>query len=160
MKHPKKSFLFLTILLVACFLMNGKTFAQTTLVTLEGTVNDEEGAFLPGVAVTVKNVETGYTKSTVTRTDGSYRISGIQPGKYECEVSLQGITLTVSLKGENTLVASIPGQGEIELVPYKGTEFNMKNLAGFSIEFIVDESGTMTEAKVTQPNGVFTAEKK
>jgi len=90
MKHPKKSFLFLTILLAACFLIGGKALAQTTLVTLEGTVNDEEGAFLPGVAVTVKNVETGYTKSTVTRTDGSYRISGIQPGKYEIEVSLSG----------------------------------------------------------------------
>ena len=80
--------------------------------------------------------------------------------KFVGEYELQGVTLTISLKGEKTLVASVPGQGEIELVPYKGTEFNLKNLVGFSIEFIVDESGTVTEAKVTQPNGVFTAEKK
>ncbi len=77
-------------------------------------------------------------------------------GEYE----LQGLALMISIKGENTLVASVPGQGEIELIPYRGMEFNLKNLAGFSIEFVVDASGTVTSAKVTQPNGVFTATKK
>jgi hypothetical protein len=66
----------------------------------------------------------------------------------------------VSLKGEKTLYLSVPGQPEYELVPYKGTEFNLKNLTGFSIEFITDESGAVKEAKITQPNGVFTAKKK
>jgi hypothetical protein len=36
----------------------------------------------------------------------------------------------------------------------------VKNLTGFSLEFIMDESGAVTEAKVTQPNGVLTAKKK
>jgi hypothetical protein len=39
-------------------------------------------------------------------------------------------------------------------------EFNLKNLTGYSIEFIMDESAVVSEAKVTQPNGVFTAKKK
>lgn len=77
-------------------------------------------------------------------------------GKYE----LHEMTVTISLKGETTLVLSVPGQPEYELVPYKGTEFNLKNLTGFSIEFIMDESGIVIEAKITQPNGVFTAKKK
>lgn len=66
---------------------------------------------------------------------------------------------TVFLKGDKTLFIFVPGQPEYELVPYQGTEFNFKALSGFSIEFIMDESGTVTEAKVTQPNGVFTAKK-
>jgi CubicO group peptidase (beta-lactamase class C family) len=66
---------------------------------------------------------------------------------------------TVFVKGEKTLFIYVPGQPEYELVPYKGTTFNFKVLSGFSIEFVMDESGKVTEAKVTQPNGVFTAKK-
>jgi len=80
--------------------------------------------------------------------------------KFVGEYKLEGIIITISLRGENTLFASVPGQGEIELVPYKGTEFNLKNLTGYSIEFIVDEPGVVTEAKITQPSGIFTAKKK
>ena len=80
--------------------------------------------------------------------------------KFAGQYILGEVTVTVSLKGEKTLVLTVPGQPEYELVPYKGTEFNLKNLAGFSIEFIMDESGAVKEAKVTQPNGVFTAKKK
>jgi len=90
MNHSKKFFDFLIILISVFLLLGGKTYAQTTFVTLEGIVSDEEGSPLPGATVTVKNVETGYTKSTVTRETGRYLISGIQPGKYECEVSLPG----------------------------------------------------------------------
>jgi len=80
--------------------------------------------------------------------------------KFEGEYVLGEVTVTVSLKGEKTLFLSVPGQPEYELIPYKGTEFNLKNLVGFSIEFVMDKSGVVTEAKVTQPNGVFTARKK
>jgi len=80
--------------------------------------------------------------------------------KFEGEYVLGEVTVTVSLKGEKTLFLSVPGQPEYELIPYKGTEFNLKNLVGFSIEFVMDKSGVATEAKVTQPNGVFTARKK
>jgi CubicO group peptidase (beta-lactamase class C family) len=80
--------------------------------------------------------------------------------KFIGEYVLVEMIVTVSLKGEKTLYLSVPGQPEYELVPYKGTEFNLKNLTGFSIEFITDESGAVKEAKITQPNGVFTAKKK
>ncbi|TEU08978.1 MAG: serine hydrolase [Candidatus Aminicenantes bacterium] len=80
--------------------------------------------------------------------------------KFVGEYLLGEMTVTVSLRGDNELVLSVPGQPKYELVPYKGTEFNLKNLAGYSVEFVVNEAGKVTEAKVTQPNGVFTAKKK
>jgi len=67
--------------------------------------------------------------------------------------------LLVSLKGEDVLVGILPGQAEMELVPYQGTEFNVKGLSGFSVEFAVDESGTVTHLELTQPNRVYTARK-
>jgi len=80
--------------------------------------------------------------------------------KFVGQYVLGNVTMTVSLKGEKTLFLFVPGQPEYQLVPYKGTEFNLKDLAGFSLEFIMDESGAVKEAKITQPNGVFTAKKK
>jgi len=80
--------------------------------------------------------------------------------KFVGEYVLGDMTVTVTLRGKNNLILTVPGQPQYELVPYKGTEFNLKNLTGYSVEFIVDKAGKVTEAKVTQPNGVFTAKKK
>jgi len=67
--------------------------------------------------------------------------------------------LSVTLGGENTLIVTVPGQPELELVPYKGTTYNLKNLQGFSIKFKLDDSGNVYEAELTQPNGIFAAKK-
>jgi outer membrane receptor protein involved in Fe transport len=91
----KKLLICLALLTIALFLMNGKMLAQTTLVTVEGKVVDEEGTLLPGANVTVRNVQTGFTKGTTTQTDGWYLISGILPGQYEIEVSLPGFTTKI-----------------------------------------------------------------
>ncbi|UCC41328.1 MAG: serine hydrolase [Candidatus Aminicenantes bacterium] len=80
--------------------------------------------------------------------------------KFAGEYELEGTTVKIHLKGKDTLFLSVPGQPEYELIPYRGTEFYLKNLDGFSIEFILDESGAVTEAKVVQPNGTLTAKKK
>jgi len=76
--------------LVLFFLASGWLSSQTTLCTLEGVILDEQGEPLPGVAINLKNMETGYFYSTTSRADGRYIISGVQPGRYEIEVSLSG----------------------------------------------------------------------
>lgn len=77
-------------------------------------------------------------------------------GQYE----LQGQLFTVQIKRENTLVAVVPGQPEMELVPYKGTEFTIKNVPNAGIEFILDASGIAVEAKLKQAGAVLSAPKK
>lgn len=79
--------------------------------------------------------------------------------KFVGEYMLGEVKSTVFIKGDKTLFIFVPGQPEYELVPYKGTTFNFKTLSGFSIEFVMDESGKVTEAQITQPKGVFTAKK-
>ena len=79
-------------------------------------------------------------------------------GVYVYESS--NVEAKVFLKGENTLALFVQGQPEYELVPYRGTEFNIKNLEGYSVEFVMDEKGVVIEAKSKQPNGIFTAKKK
>jgi hypothetical protein len=70
-------------------------FAQITAATLSGIIRDDTGAVLPGVAVAVKNLETGQTRSAVTGGDGSYNIPGLPPGIYESRTSLQGFVTAV-----------------------------------------------------------------
>lgn len=77
-------------------------------------------------------------------------------GQYQ----LASATVTFALKGENTLTLTVPGQPEYEMVPVRGLTFDVKGLAGFSIEFKKDASGAVIEAAFYQPNGTFLAKKK
>ena len=66
----------------------------------------------------------------------------------------------VALREGEVLFLTVPGQPDYELVPYKGTEFNLKGVDGYSVEFKQDTSGAVTEVIFHQPNGTFTAKKK
>ncbi len=88
--ETKKGLLSLALCAAAVIMMAVGAFPQATQVTLEGTIVDEQGNALPGVAVGVRNSETGYLYSTVSKANGAYALSGIQPGSYEVEVKLAG----------------------------------------------------------------------
>ncbi len=88
--ETKRGFLSLVFCAAAVLAMAVGAFPQATQVTLEGTIVDEQGNALPGVAVGVRNTETGYLYSSVTKSNGTYALSGIQPGSYEVEVKLAG----------------------------------------------------------------------
>ena len=62
--------------------------AQNGLV--EGTVKDSSGGVLPGVNVTVTNVDTGEAKTVVTDATGNYRAPLLSLGAYKVRVELSG----------------------------------------------------------------------
>ena len=64
--------------------------AQEITATITGTVTDQTGAVLPGVTVSLKNTETGFTKDVVTNDKGAYSAPYLPPGKYEITFSLTG----------------------------------------------------------------------
>jgi len=65
--------------------------AQTAATgTIDGIVTDNTGGVLPGVTVTIRNVNTNVTRQEVTDTVGHYRAVALQPGTYEVKVSLSG----------------------------------------------------------------------
>ena len=53
--------------------------AQLTTATVSGTVADITGAVIPGVSISVLQVETGTERSTVTDDEGRYRVSQLDP---------------------------------------------------------------------------------
>ena len=78
-------------------------------------------------------------KSTLEKLTGDYDMSGN--------------LVKIWLRGENTLIASIPSQPDVELRPVKNMLFNVKGLEGYSVEFKLDAAGKVTEALLVQPGG-------
>jgi predicted porin len=82
--------------------------AQTGAI-LSGTVTDQTGAALRDVAVTVRNIDTGATRTVTTDGAGHYQASGLPLGRFEIRAAKQGfaneartgISLAV---GENAMV--------------------------------------------------------
>jgi len=70
--------------------MAASAAAQTTEAVLFGSVTDEQGLALPGVSVTVRNQDTGVTRSLVTGGAGEYRAAALSPGAYEILAELAG----------------------------------------------------------------------
>jgi len=79
---------------VVCLAAAVPASAQTALGTLRGTVLDESGGALPGVTVTVRQVETNTVETSVTGREGKYFLPNLRPGKYELNAELQGFNTT------------------------------------------------------------------
>jgi hypothetical protein len=70
--------------------------AQTPTFNVEGVVTDEQQAVLPGVAVTIRNVATGLSRTATTDAGGRYVFTGLPPeGRYEVETQLTGFATQV-----------------------------------------------------------------
>ncbi len=57
--------------------------AQTVTGTIKGNVIDTAGAVVPGVAIEILNVETGFVRNVVADDNGSYQITFIPIGNYK-----------------------------------------------------------------------------
>jgi len=64
-------------------------WAQTG-ASLSGVVTDQSGAALHDVAVTIRNVDTGATRTIETDRGGHYQASGLRPGTFEIRAASPG----------------------------------------------------------------------
>jgi outer membrane receptor protein involved in Fe transport len=69
------------------------TFAQTFRGTILGSVTDTSGAAVPGATVTIKNLDTGLTRTVSTSDDGSYAVPELPIGNYSVSVEKAGFKL-------------------------------------------------------------------
>jgi hypothetical protein len=78
--------------LVVVLAMAGPAFGQSQAIngTIEGTILDDQGGVLPGVSVTITNIDTGDTRAVVTNESGLYRAPLLPLGTYRVSAELQG----------------------------------------------------------------------
>src|SRR4051812_28636615 len=79
--------------------------AQAAGGNLLGRVLDKSGGALPGATVTATQKETGLTRSTVSESDGRYRLPSLPAGSYTIAVELNGYA-TVTAENVTINVAS------------------------------------------------------
>ena len=74
------------------------------------------------------------------------------------EYALQGRTITVSLRGEDTLTIAVPGQPTYELDPTSENAFTLTDQP-VDVQFKMDGSKAV-QVMIQQPNRTFTAKRK
>ena len=106
--------------LVCWLAFAGLAAAQGTGGVISGTVKDSQGAVLPGVTLTVRNIESGVARSGVSEDNGSYRFAGLPPGRYElsselpgfADATLKDLTLTINLELRRDVTMALQGVQE------------------------------------------------
>lgn len=94
--------------------------AQTSDATLLGSVLDSQQLTVPGATVTITNVNTGRTRTTVTGPEGRFRVAALPPGLYRVEVQLsgfatavrEGLTLSVGQEATISMTLGLAGASE------------------------------------------------
>ena len=99
-------------LLVALLLIGlaANAFGQTGSAQLGGTVQDPSRALIPGVTITVTNVETNVTLTQVSNESGAYSFPVLQPGTYRVSAELPGFRKQIF----NDVRLSYAGQSRID----------------------------------------------
>jgi predicted porin len=79
-----------TVLLLLWLAMGVFPARAQTGASLSGVVTNQTGAALPDVAVTIKNVDTGATRTIATDGRGRFQASGLPPGRFEIRAAKPG----------------------------------------------------------------------
>jgi CubicO group peptidase (beta-lactamase class C family) len=74
-------------------------------------------------------------------------------GRYTLEAGGQ---LLITVRGER-LTAEVAGNPPYVLEPDRDHTFRITELSGYAVRFVLDADGTVKEAQLVQPNGVFVA---
>ena len=89
--HPRQ----LLAVLALAFSVATMHAQNTTATAIAGVVTDPSGAVVPGVQITVTNVDTGNSKIATTTDKGYYTVESLTDGNYTLSLSKDGFQQTV-----------------------------------------------------------------
>jgi len=102
----------LTLFSILLFTFN---FQDLDTVKISGRVMDQNGAAIAGAEVEARLIKTGQKRTTITNTEGRYRLIQLEPGTYVIHVSFPGFA-----SHEIANVATVAGQSlqfDVTLLP-------------------------------------------
>ncbi len=136
--------------LVASLFLIGTALGQSQSTTgnIEGRVVDPNGAAVPGIAVTVKNQDTGLAKSASSDSSGNYQFIMLPPGNYTVDAApAKGFSGT---KYENVRV-TVGAKTNLDVIMRVGATVNVVDVRaeGQSVELTrTSLSTTIDETRV------------
>jgi hypothetical protein len=91
----RRSALAISVLVLWSILATALPASAQVAAAISGTVEDASGGVVSEATVTVKNLETGATRSTTTDDSGTFRLLGLSLGPQEVRAEKQGFKATV-----------------------------------------------------------------
>src|SRR5215213_2702329 len=107
---PRLQSIIASLALALSVALTASAQSQITTGTIEGRVEDPNGAVVPGASVEIKNTATNNSRSLTTNDEGRFTALQLTPGKYSVTVSKEGFAtaddpnVTVTVGGTSTLV--------------------------------------------------------
>ena len=103
--------------------------------SISGTVQDNTGAVIPNASVTVRNADTGISRTLTTDGAGRYQAPNLNPGNFEVEVEAMGfqkeLRRGIVVTGEAPLIetrtstlGNLVNQTTIESMPLNGRSWD------------------------------------
>src|SRR2546423_10280393 len=137
-------------LIALALALSSPAFAQSTAANgaIEGNVSDASGGVLPGVTVTITNVDTGAERSVTTNERGLYRAPLLPLGKYRVIAELQGFKkfeqtgITLSVGQTATVNATLSVGTVSETITVSSSDIPALDIAR------IDIGHTMSELEV------------
>jgi carboxypeptidase family protein len=80
--------------------------SQTTTGTVQGYVFDEHGGSVAGASVEAKNLDTNFTQTETTNSDGHFAFLSLAPGRYELKITHAGFA-TILQQNVNLTVGQV-----------------------------------------------------
>ncbi len=90
MKRIKQLMIHLPLLVTLTLLLGVSAFAQERFGSVTGVAVDASKAVLPDVSVTLKNKVTERSSTAKTRSDGTFTLNDVEPGRYTVVFEKQG----------------------------------------------------------------------
>jgi outer membrane receptor protein involved in Fe transport len=126
---------FLLIAIATTLLPGAHLEAQEIWAAVNGTVTDTQGSIMPGVTVTVANIDTNQSVESITDAGGDFRVSKLLPGRYRITAAIPGfktyVRSGIALRTAETATISIP-------------------LAVGGVEEVITVTGGLTEVETNQ----------
>jgi hypothetical protein len=135
--------LFVALLCVVAALGVYAQSGNLTTGGVGGQVTDAGGAGLPGVTVTVTNLDTGLTRNAVTENDGTYAVNLLPPGNYKIVAELAGL-------GSATVPKSVVLLGNTTKTNIKLTPTVTESITITAAAPVVDTTRSGTATSVTE----------
>jgi hypothetical protein len=145
-KHTKKLYRIVVALLWILVASGGAAPASAQIVgaTLSGTVHDTTGAAVSGATVTVRQTETGATRTLTTGADGRYSAPSVPVGPYTVTVARDGFatqeqTGIVLVVAQSLVVDFKLGVGAVQQNVVVNAESSSVNTTSTQTSGLIDE---------------------